>query len=340
MAYRTVQRKLLEAGVGHRRTLIVGWGRRGRKLAEELASYPALGHKVIGFVSQEPEDGHETSYKELPLLGDISEIDRVVFESKTQDVIFALAGDSRKKVMHVVNQCNGLAVNFKVVPDLYDIVVGQTRTNQIYGLPLIDIMPDFMPVWERRMKRLGDVVISGLILTAFAPFWLVVVAAIKLNSKGPVVYRQTRIGKDCKHFTMFKFRSMYEDAESQSGPRWATQNDPRITPVGRFLRATRIDEIPQFFNVLKGEMSLIGPRPERPYFVEQFQTTIPFYLRRFRVRPGITGWAQIKSGYDIDIDNVKNKLQYDLFYLENMSLRMDLKIMLSTLYVMIRGKGQ
>jgi exopolysaccharide biosynthesis polyprenyl glycosylphosphotransferase len=264
----------------------------------------------------------------------------VVYDSKAQEVIFALAGNSRKKLMQVVNQCNGLQLNFKVVPDLYDIVLGQTRTNQIYGLPLIDIMPDFMPVWERRMKRLGDIFISLLILIGFAPIGIILAIAIKLNSRGPVVYKQVRVGKDCKKFTMYKFRSMYQDAESKSGPQWATENDPRITSVGRFLRATRLDEIPQFFNVLKGEMSLIGPRPERPYFVEQFQTTIPFYLRRFRVRPGITGWGQIKSGYDTDIENVKMKLQYDLFYLENMSLRMDLKIVLHTLYVMIRGKGQ
>ena len=162
---------------------------------------------------------------------------------------------------------------------------------------------------------------------------------IKLDSKGPVFYKQERVGKDDKQFTIYKFRSMVHEAESKTGPRWAARKDPRITRVGRLFRKLRLDEVPQFFNVLKGEMSLIGPRPERPYFVEKFKREIPFYARRLGVKPGITGWAQIKGEYDTSVDNVKTKLQYDLFYLENMSLRMDLKVIINTIYVMLIGKG-
>ena len=163
--------------------------------------------------------------------------------------------------------------------------------------------------------------------------------AIKLDSKGPVFYKQERVGRNSKHFTIYKFRSMVYGAESKTGPKWAERKDSRITRVGKLIRKLRLDEVPQFFNVLKGEMSLIGPRPERPYFVDKFKQEIPFYARRLGVKPGITGWAQIKGEYDTSMDNVKTKLQYDLFYLENMSLRMDLKVIISTIYVMLIGKG-
>ncbi|MFQ5823197.1 MAG: undecaprenyl-phosphate glucose phosphotransferase [bacterium] len=337
---RTFQRALLSAGLGHRRTLIVGWSKSSWGLSDEILKFPALGYKVVGFVSEKRFNHNETlTYKLLPLLGSIEEIEPIVNKEKIQEIIFAIKGNSKKKIMDVVNQCNGLPVNFKIVPDLYDIVMGQARTNQIYGFPFIDIMPQFMPEWERKIKRLMDIVISSAIIIIISPLWLLIALAIKLDSKGPVLYKQQRVGKDGKEFTIYKFRSMIHKAESETGPRWAERKDPRITRVGRIIRRARLDEVPQFFNVLKGEMSLIGPRPERPYFVEKFKNQIPFYTRRLKVQPGITGWAQIKGEYDTSIENVKTKLQYDLFYLENMSLRMDLKILLNTIYVMFMGKG-
>ena len=166
-----------------------------------------------------------------------------------------------------------------------------------------------------------------------------IAAAIKIDTPGPVVYSQERVGKDGKVFKMYKFRSMRADAEKDSGPVWAPQHDSRVTKVGRFLRNTRLDEIPQFINVLDGDMSLVGPRPERPFFVEKLSKEIPLYHRRLKVRPGITGWAQIKQGYDRSIEDVKSKVRYDLFYIENMSFRMDLKILLFTFYIMLMGKG-
>lgn len=338
--FRTFQRALLSAGIGLRRTLIVGWGKRSWGLSDEILKFPALGYKVVGFVSERKLNQNEKStYKNLPLLGDFEEIEQIVGEEKIQEIIFAIKGNSKKKVMDVVNQCNDLPVNFKIVPDLYDIVMGQARTNQIYGFPLIDIMPQFMPEWERKIKRMMDIVISSAILIIFSPIWLLIAAAIKLDSNGPVLYKQQRVGRDGKIFTIYKFRSMIHEAESHTGPRWAERRDPRVTRVGRIIRKPRLDEVPQFFNVLKGEMSLIGPRPERPYFVERFKHQIPFYTRRLKVQPGITGWAQIKGEYDASLENVKTKLHYDLFYLENMSLRMDLKILLNTIYVMLIGKG-
>lgn len=339
MIFRTVQKALLTSGIGHRRTIIVGWGQKGWELSDDILKFPALGYQVVGFVDD--LDGKEiggSDYKSIPLLGGVSQLNEIAEETRVQEVILAL--QSRKKVMEVINQCNGLPLNLKIVPELYDIVIGHARTNQIYGFPLIDILPQFMPEWERNIKRLMDVVISGLILMLFLPIWLLIGLAIKLDSRGPVFYKQKRVGKDGKEFMILKFRSMVEDAESQTGPKWAESKDPRVTRVGKVIRALRLDEVPQFWNVLKGEMSLIGPRPERPYFVEKFKEQIPLYTRRLKVKPGITGWAQIKGDYDTTFENVKVKLQYDLFYLENMSLRMDLKILLNTIHVVIRGRGQ
>ncbi len=231
-------------------------------------------------------------------------------------------------------------MNLKIVPDLYDIVMGYGRTNQIYGFPLIEILPQLMPQWERRIKRIMDITVSTLVLIGFLPLWIFVSVLIKLESRGPILFRQKRVGKDGKIFIIYKFRSMIQHAEKETGPVWAEERDPRVTFIGRIIRKLRIDEIPQFFNVLMNDMSFVGPRPERPYFVDRFKREIPLYTRRLRMKPGITGWAQIKGSYDTSIEHVKKKLEYDLFYIENVSLRMDLKILLNTLYVMIRGKGQ
>lgn len=340
MLFRTFQRILISAGIGTHRTLIVGWGKRSWHLLDEILKFPALGYNVIGFIADGPAaQNGKLAYKNRPLMDSLEHIKDVIEKEHAQEVIFSMEGRSRKKVMEVIDQCHGLSINFKIVPDLYDIVMGQARTNQIYGLPLINITPSLMPAWEKNLKRIMDIVIAGVVLIFFAPLWLIIALAIKLDSPGPVFYRQKRVGKDEQEFLIYKFRSMIHNAESQSGPQWAQPDDPRVTRVGRIIRKLRLDEIPQFINVLKGEMSLIGPRPERPYFVEQFKHKIPFYSRRLKVKPGITGWAQIKGQYDTSIENVKTKLQYDLFYLENMSLRMDLKILLNTFYVMLMGKG-
>jgi exopolysaccharide biosynthesis polyprenyl glycosylphosphotransferase len=196
-----------------------------------------------------------------------------------------------------------------------------------------------MPPWQAQIKRFMDITVASAVLLCGLPFWLIVAAAIKLNSPGPAVYSQVRVGQNGRNFTMLKFRSMFQDAEKHSGPAWATEKDPRITPVGRFIRKTRLDEIPQFFNVLKGEMSLVGPRPERPYFVEQLKKEIPWYVRRIKMKPGVTGWAQVKHKYDASIEDVKQKVLYDLYYFENMSIMLDIKIILRTFLVVFTGKG-
>jgi exopolysaccharide biosynthesis polyprenyl glycosylphosphotransferase len=334
----TFQRRLLEAGVGHHNTLIVGWSAKARELYDSLQRYPALGYKIVGFVPVSTA-GQEKSHRDVPLLGSIQSLPAIIDRYGVRDVIIALDSSEHDRLLSVIALCNSHEVSMKIMPDLYDIISGQARTNQIYGFPLIEIMPEIMQPWERAAKRIIDIAISFATLFFGLPFWILTGFLIKLDSKGPVFYTQERVGKDGDHFRMIKFRSMYHDAESGSGPVWANREDPRITRLGRILRKLRIDEIPQLINVLAGDMSLVGPRPERWFFVEQLSKEIPLYRRRLKVRPGITGWAQVKHKYDESIEDVRRKLEYDLFYIENMSLRMDFKILLNTIAVMFLGKG-
>lgn len=337
LSVRTFQRKLLEAGIGARNTIIVGFNEKGREIFDLILKYPALGYKVVGFVRTDKRKGGE--YKGVKVLGTADKINEIIRENEVKEVIFALESSEHDKLLELIGKCKE-DVNFKIVPDLYDAISGQARTNQIYGFPLIEIMPEIMQPWERVVKRLIDIVVSLIVLGLGLPLWVLIAILIKIDSRGPVIYKQERVGKDGKIFTLYKFRSMYENAEALTGPTWATKNDPRVTRVGKILRKLHLDEIPQFINVLKGDMSLIGPRPERPVFVEKLSKEIPLYRRRLKVKPGITGWAQVKYKYDESIEDVKKKLQYDLFYIENMSLRMDLKIIAYTILHILSGKGQ
>ncbi|MEW5799495.1 MAG: sugar transferase [Bacteroidota bacterium] len=332
---RSFRKRLLLQGIGLRETIIVGTNQKAIELFESVKKYPALGYNVIGFISLT-----KTS-KNLPLevLGRVNDIPDLIRKFNVRNILLAVDSEQKETILKVVSLSTGFDVSIKIIPDMYDIISGQARTNQIYGFPLIEIMPHIMQPWEESAKRLMDIIASLLILILSAPLWIFIGIAIKLNSPGPLVYSQERVGKDGKIFKMHKFRSMYQDAEAKTGPVWATTNDPRVTSVGRFLRKTRLDEIPQFMDVLRGDMSLVGPRPERPHFVEELSKEIPLYRRRLVVKPGITGWAQVKQGYDTSIDDVKSKVRYDLFYIENMSFRMDIKILIITFYTMIAGKG-
>jgi len=335
---RTLQRRLLEAGIGLHNTLIVGWTKKAQELFDTIQLYPALGYKVVGFVPVH-EGTPNASYKSIPALGSIPQLPDLIDRHAVKDVLIALDSTEHDQLLRVISSCNSHTVSMKIIPDLYDIISGQARTNQIYGFPLIEIMPEIMQPWERAVKRLFDIVVAAIILFVGLPVWTLVAVAIKLDSKGPVLYKQERVGKDERHFHIMKFRSMTQDAETLSGPVWAHEQDTRRTRVGKILRKLHIDEVPQFINVVEGKMSLVGPRPERPYFVEQLSKDIPLYKRRLKVRPGITGWAQVKHKYDESVDDVRKKVQYDLYYIENMSLRMDMKILMSTIAVVLLGKG-
>ncbi len=334
---RSIQRRMLIAGIGAQNAIIVGSVLRSRELFQEVLKFPALGYKVVGLVRLERRKSSPEE-KGVPILGILDDLPRILDQKQVRDVLIALDSRDHSRLLEIIAKCSRHDVGLKIVPDLYDIISGQARTNQINGFPLIEISPQLMPPWEEATKRIIDVTVCGMALLLSSPFWVLIAAMIKLDSPGPVFYKQERVGKDGVPFNIIKFRSMRKDAE-KSGPQWAHKKDPRITRFGFILRKLHLDELPQTINVLKGDMSLVGPRPERPVFVERLTREIPFYPRRLRVRPGITGWAQVKHKYDESIDDVKRKVEYDFFYIENMSLRMDFKILMNTLYHMLLWRG-
>ena len=343
LALRALQKRLLAAGIGARSTLIVGWSAKGKQLCDMVLKYPALGYKLVGFVDPGTWKGSKRAqraeYRSIPLIGSGDQLASLIREYDVREVLIGLDSSEHDKLLHIINECNGYEVGLKMMADLYDIVSGQARVSSIYGVPLIEVTAEIMKPWEESLKRMVDVIVSLLILLVGLPVWILVAVAIRLETPGPVLYRQERVGKNGKIFRIFKFRSMKMNAEELSGPVWASRRDPRVTGVGRIIRRLHIDEVPQFINVLRGDMSLVGPRPERSFFVDRLSEELPLYKRRLKVRPGITGWAQVKHKYDESIEDVKVKLKYDLFYIENMSWRMDLKILFNTFYVMISGKG-
>lgn len=339
---RSVQKQLILRGKGLHRALIVGWSDLLEQLHTEVARYPEAGLDIVGAVRLTRGDGdvaHAAVHGSIPT-HEIEDLPRLIDELGIQDVLIALGSNDAESLMRVLTLCDGKSVSLKLVPDFYSIIGGMAKTEHMYGLPLIEVQPEPMQVWEYALKRLLDFTVALVVLVVGLPLWLFLGLLIRLTSPGPAIYRQTRIGRHGRAFTMFKFRTMMENAEASTGPVWATESDPRYTPIGRWLRKTRLDEIPQFWNVMKGEMSLVGPRPERPYFVEKLAKEIPLYNRRHRVKPGITGWAQVKWKYDTNLDDVRQKVKYDLFYIENMSLRRDIQILFRTIHTALRGAGQ
>ncbi len=337
LVVRSLQRRSLESGIGLKRTLIVGWSQKARNLFDLVKRYPALGYDVIGFVRTDNKK-IKVQNENIPVIGAVSELPKIIEKHNVEELLVALDSSEHEKLIEIIRYSDSHPVGIKIMPDLYDIVSGQARTNQIYGFPLVEIMPEIMPPWEQSLKRLLDISASLCVIIIGFPLWLLIGIVIHVESPGPALYRQVRVGKNGEKFNIYKFRSMRKDAE-KAGPQWAGKHDPRVTFFGRLLRKTHLDEVPQFINVLEGKMSLVGPRPERPFFVDRLSKEIPLYSRRLKVRPGITGWAQVKHKYDETLEDVKIKLQYDLFYIENMSIRMDLKIILMTIYVMLLGKG-
>jgi exopolysaccharide biosynthesis polyprenyl glycosylphosphotransferase len=329
---RSLQRNLLEKGIGLRNTLIVGTGNRAIELKQTVESHRQLGYKVIGNISVEKNNDNN-------VLGSIEQIPEVSKKNNISEILIAVEPYQKEKVIDIIKYCTGMELNLKILPDTYEIVSGMVKTNQIYGVPLIEVMPEIMSPASRFIKRFIDIFVSILILILFMPFFLLFALLIKLNSKGSVLYIQERVGRNGRLFKVIKFRTMFHNAEKEL-PEWAAINDPRVTAIGRIMRMARFDEFPQVINVLKNEMSLVGPRPERPYFVEQLKAEIPYYYKRMSIKPGITGLAQVKHRYDRSLDDVRVKLNYDFFYIENMSLRLDFKILVNTIIIILLLKGQ
>ncbi len=334
-----VRRAVLSSGIGVTPCLIVGEGEPGRALYRQIQRSPELGLAVVGIIAEDAAAHPVLTPSAPPILGGLETLPEFVSQHRVEEVFIAMVQSSRERILEAVSRCPTTSVHFHIIPDLNDILSGYARGASLNGLSLVELWPERMPFWERNAKRIFDVLSSVAVLVGGAPVWLLVALAIKLDSRGPVFFRQKRVGKNGGEFTICKFRSMVADAERHVGPVWATENDERMTRVGRFLRKMRLDEVPQLWNILVGEMSLVGPRPERPYFVAKLEQEIPYYRQRLRVSPGVTGQAQVEHHYDRSVDDVREKLKWDLYYIENMSLRMDFKILLRTVNVVLRGRG-
>ena len=320
-------------------TLLIGSNLKAFNLYNELQSAKeSQGNLFIGFVSVISGNGHLFDGI-MPHLGSINEVRELIRKFKIEEVIIAIESSEHESIRKILNDLEDTGVIVKIIPDMYDILSGSVKMNSIYGAPLIEISPSLMPVWQQGLKRLIDIFASLLLLIILSPVFVVVSFIIKLTSKGPIFFVQERIGLHGLPFNIYKFRSMRTDAESGT-PKLSSDNDDRITPFGRFMRKVRLDEIPQFYNVLIGDMSLVGPRPERQFYIDKIMDQAPHYRHLHKVRPGITSWGQVKFGYAENVDQMVERLKFDIIYIENMSLALDLKIMIYTIKTVLERKGK
>lgn len=315
------------------RLLLVGTGDVARMILQKTLHSPQLGYRVVGFVDGEDTEGDVVG---VPILGSQSELARILRENDIQEVVIALPNASHDELLDMISACEAEHANVRIFPDFFQIVASELSIGDLDGLPMLTIRDPGLRGWKLTLKRTIDLVIGSLALILLSPLMLLVALLIRLGSKGPVFYAQVRVGLDGKPFPILKFRTMLTGAEEGTGPVWTTIDDPRRTRLGEFLRKTSIDELPQLINVLVGDMSLVGPRPERPIFVEQFKQVVPRYMERHKEKAGMTGWAQV-NGLRGDTSIVE-RTKYDLYYIENWSPMFDLKIILRTMVNQLRGE--
>jgi len=273
-------------------------------------------------------------------LGKREEVESYIIQHTIHEMIIALDKHEHNKLLHIIGKYNFYDIRIKIVPDMYETISGQVRIDTIRGLPLLDINPDIMTEFQEIFKRLGDIFCALVGLILLMPINILIAFSIHINSPGNILYKQVRVGFNGVRFTLVKFRTMYSNSEVATGPIWAKRSDRRVTGVGQILRKYHLDEIPQLVNVLLGHMSIVGPRPERPEIIDGLVKEIPYYTRRYKMKPGLTGWAQIMGVYDRNVSDVRAKLKHDFYYIENMSILLDMKIVLSTFLIIFKGRGR
>lgn len=320
------------------RTLLIGGSEKAVTIFNEIQQLPKSGgNQFVGFINLNGIDKQLEDH--LPYLGHVDHLEKIIQEQAIEEVIIALESTEHKRLSAVIARINHHDIAIKISPDMYDILAGSVRLNNIFGALLMEVNAEVMPVWQQYTKRAMDIFLSLFAIVLLIPVYIGLAIAVRLSSPGPILFFQDRIGLNGKPFKIIKFRTMYIDAE-KAGPQLSSSHDPRITPIGRIMRKARLDEFPQFFNVLKGDMSLVGPRPERQFFIDQIVAREPQFLELTKVRPGITSWGQVKYGYAENVDQMIQRMKFDLLYLRNRSIALDLKILLYTVMIIIKAKGK
>lgn len=330
-------KSLIQRGKVFFNTLLVGSDQKAFHVFQELQSKRKYsGIRFVGYIRINGSNDFfiDSGLKEI---GNIANMDEVIVRYKVDDVIIALETTEHDKIEKIISKLYNPGLNIKAIPAMYDILTGRVRISSILDTPLIQISHTLIPAWQENIKLFFDFVLAFMALLITLPFNLIIAIIIKLTSKGPVIYSHERIGRFGEPFRIYKFRSMIENAE-KDGPELSSETDPRVTSFGRFLRKTKLDELPNFINVIKGEMSIVGPRPERQFYIDQIVERAPYFAHLLKVKPGITSWGQVKYGYAENVDQMIERLKFDLIYLENMSLYVDLKIIIYTLIILFRGR--
>lgn len=339
MTVLTYTKTLLKRGVIQFNTLIIGANQRADDLYEELSKINySLGMRFVGFLNVVEHTSGIFNGK-LRHFGDVTVLGTIIRRARIENVIIAIEPEEHKKVAAILSELRDYNVKVSVIPDMYHVLLGSVKVNHLLGVPLIEIDQKLLPIWQKVVKRGFDIIFSTIVLVIGFPAYLFLALMTRFSSQGPIFFTQERIGKNKKPFNIIKFRSMYVNAE-EMGPALSSDEDPRITPWGKVMRKTRLDELPQFLNVIKGEMSVVGPRPERQFFIDQIVQVAPQYRHLLKVKPGITSLGQVKYGYAENVTQMVKRLEYDILYIENMSLAMDFRIILYTILIVLQRRGK